>query len=438
VEIATRPPRRFLFPGRPRHLVSAETLAWRYGLVFLLGTAVVAGFMSYHIANERRLTLAHWQARLAFVADAQAQLVADWLKARGADIELVAAVSNIRALLAGSSRLGEAQRLEVERQLGAHVTRAAAAYGYVAILVLDLRGRVVARSSGAAPLAPAEIQTVAASARLGSASFELLEPAPGSRMLSLAVPISSEDGRREGGRPSGVVLVRMDPAKGLYTIFVRESALTRTGETVLFSPPARVQEPTIQPRDALRISVVGHGDLSREYAVDADGTLEFPLIGRTKAGGFTAAAFAMQLQILLEKDYLVNPQVQVAFKSPKEAARFDRGEGAYLSPLRYDAAGWSAVTRSVETMAAAAASAVDGRAGFAEATDYREVPVLAAVRWIEPAGWGLAHKVDRDEALSDFYRAGRLTGLAATLVVLAFAGLLLSLWRQHQRPASSR
>jgi hypothetical protein len=53
------------------------------------------------------------------------------------------------------------------------------------------------------------------------------------------------------------------------------------------------------------------------------------------------------------------------------------------------------------------------------------------VRWVAPPGWGLAHKVDRDEALSEFYRAGRLAGLAATLVVLAFAGLLATLWRHR-------
>jgi polysaccharide export outer membrane protein len=68
----------------------------------------------------------------------------------------------------------------------------------------------------------------------------------------------------------------------------------------------------IGPRDVLRVVVWGHDDLSKEYLVDADGTVPFPLIGRAKAAGLTTKGFAALLTTLLEKDYLVNPQVIVA------------------------------------------------------------------------------------------------------------------------------
>jgi hypothetical protein len=298
---------------------------------------------------------------------------------------------------------------------------------------------VVARSNGAPTLVAQELEAVAAAGRMGSATFEIFEPRAGARMLTVAVPLHAEERRADGRRPlAGVISVRLDPAAGLYSIFTRLSGLTRSGETILFTPPARMEEPTIRPRDALQIAVNGHNDLSRAYTVSADGTVDFPLIGPVKAGGLTTSALAMQLQMLLEKDYLVNPQVRVGFKDPKEPARFERSAGAYLSPLRYEPAGWSAVSRSLDTLAAAASSTASGGTGVADGADYREVPVLAAARWITPGGWGLAHKIDREEALADFYLGGGLTGIAATLVTLALGILLFSLWRQGRRAAAPR
>jgi polysaccharide export outer membrane protein len=71
-------------------------------------------------------------------------------------------------------------------------------------------------------------------------------------------------------------------------------------------------EYTIGPRDVLKVVVWGHEDLSKEYPVDADGFIPFPLIGRAKAVGRTTQQFAAHLKELLEKDYLVNPQVIVS------------------------------------------------------------------------------------------------------------------------------
>jgi len=64
----------------------------------------------------------------------------------------------------------------------------------------------------------------------------------------------------------------------------------------------------------LGITVWGQGDLSRDYGVDPDGFIPFPLIGRVKAAGSTPKELATQLTELLGKDYLVNPQVIVAVK----------------------------------------------------------------------------------------------------------------------------
>ncbi|OGL02458.1 MAG: hypothetical protein A3E31_15260 [Candidatus Rokubacteria bacterium RIFCSPHIGHO2_12_FULL_73_22] len=78
--------------------------------------------------------------------------------------------------------------------------------------------------------------------------------------------------------------------------------------------PTRAQEYTIGPGDILKIVVWGHEDLSREYPVTMEGYVPFPLIGRVKAIGLTTTQLARSLRDLLEKDYLVNPQVIVAVK----------------------------------------------------------------------------------------------------------------------------
>ena len=75
---------------------------------------------------------------------------------------------------------------------------------------------------------------------------------------------------------------------------------------------AWTQEYVIGAKDVLKVTVWGHEDLSKEYPVDADGTVTFPLIGRAPAAGLTTQQFAAHLKTVLEKDYLVNPQVMVA------------------------------------------------------------------------------------------------------------------------------
>jgi polysaccharide biosynthesis/export protein len=76
----------------------------------------------------------------------------------------------------------------------------------------------------------------------------------------------------------------------------------------------RAQEYTIGPGDVLKITVWGHEDLSKDYPVTLDGRVPFPLIGSVQAAGLTTSELARRLRDLLEKDYLVNPQVIVAVR----------------------------------------------------------------------------------------------------------------------------
>jgi len=99
----------------------------------------------------------------------------------------------------------------------------------------------------------------------------------------------------------------------------------------------------------------------------------------------------------------------------------------YLSPLRGGTIGFHTFPSS-STLAASVA--LDGRQTFGEFIDYRGVPVLAATRRIPETGWGLVSKIDRSEALAQYYRQCWAATGSAALLALAFGGWLFG-YRRH-------
>lgn len=89
----------------------------------------------------------------------------------------------------------------------------------------------------------------------------------------------------------------------------------------------------IGAEDVLEIKVWGHEDLSRAVTISADGYFSFPLIGRIRAGGLTVRELETKIATLLDKDYIVNPQVSVTVMEYKSKKVFILGEvakpGAY-------------------------------------------------------------------------------------------------------------
>lgn len=73
------------------------------------------------------------------------------------------------------------------------------------------------------------------------------------------------------------------------------------------------KEYTIGPENVLMIDVYYGRDknLSRKVRVSSKGFITFPLLGEVEVGGLTVADLEGKLTDLLEKDYLVNPQVSV-------------------------------------------------------------------------------------------------------------------------------
>jgi polysaccharide export outer membrane protein len=67
----------------------------------------------------------------------------------------------------------------------------------------------------------------------------------------------------------------------------------------------------VGPGDGLEVTVIGNDDLSRIPTVQTNGAILLPLLGEVQVAGLTIGEIQRKVTSLLEKDYLVNPQVVV-------------------------------------------------------------------------------------------------------------------------------
>ena len=65
------------------------------------------------------------------------------------------------------------------------------------------------------------------------------------------------------------------------------------------------------PTDLIRVEVFQEPDLLKEVRVEGDGSIVLPLIGKVPVGGMTLSDAQDYIQYLYNKDYLVNPQVNL-------------------------------------------------------------------------------------------------------------------------------
>ena len=135
-------------------------------------------------------------------------------------------------------------------------------------------------------------------------------------------------------------------------------------------PPSRSTAPAeyvAGPQDVLNIVVFGEEDLTKTVALDADGTFDYPYVGRIKAGGLTARAIGEEIAKKL-KNFYVNPQVSV------EVAKF-RSQNIFVfgqvhAPGQYPLSGNMSILQALAAAgsptAAAASYVVISRPGGSE------------------------------------------------------------------------
>jgi polysaccharide export outer membrane protein len=111
----------------------------------------------------------------------------------------------------------------------------------------------------------------------------------------------------------------------LCTVFVVLAALTAAAQSAA--------DYIIGAQDVLTIQVFDQPDLGGKYAVEADGTFSFPLIGRVKAAGMSLRAFEEDLKKKLADGYFKNPQVTVAVEQYRSQRVFVMGEVRMPGPV---------------------------------------------------------------------------------------------------------
>jgi polysaccharide biosynthesis/export protein len=106
-------------------------------------------------------------------------------------------------------------------------------------------------------------------------------------------------------------------------------------------PPASTVGSVIRPGDQLAISVYGHPDLTQSAVVQADGTIQYPLVQRVFVSGMSAAEARDALAKALQK-YVKHPIVSLAVQQQgaisvtvlgnvKNPGRFQMRNGSHLS-----------------------------------------------------------------------------------------------------------
>ena len=108
--------------------------------------------------------------------------------------------------------------------------------------------------------------------------------------------------------------------------------------------------------------------------------------------------------------------------------RAEGDEVVFLSPLRGAPLLQGFLRRPLSAITAKTGQ--EGESLSGERLDYRGVPVLSAERRLPLTDWILVSKIDRDEALEDFYQRARLEATVGACLILVFAYVLIGYRRK--------
>lgn len=93
------------------------------------------------------------------------------------------------------------------------------------------------------------------------------------------------------------------------------------------APPQATDEYIIGPQDVIAITIFDDAGLSRPaLTVDAEGTVDCPMIGRVKVAGFSAREVEKILVARYAPDYLVNPSISVMVKEFRNMVVWVQGQ----------------------------------------------------------------------------------------------------------------
>ena len=214
---------------------------WHYLLAFFAGAVLISALTGFHILEKRKATIAYWQDQQSTIAGDRARLVSNWLGERRADAELLSLNPSVQRLLwpVEESGLSGALRAEEVGHFSAFMDQIAFTHSYAAIYLIGSDGQVMARSATSESMAPAVIER----ARRVSQGHAFWVGALGQTQASsyvyfLSPVLPGARSRTEVQPPSsalGLLVLQIDPRKGLFPLLMVESVPTQSGETLLLA-----------------------------------------------------------------------------------------------------------------------------------------------------------------------------------------------------------
>ena len=131
-------------------------------------------------------------------------------------------------------------------------------------------------------------------------------------------------------------------------------ASTLVNQQATTPSPSRNVEYTVGSQDVLKITVFDEPTLSGSYRVDADGSVQYPMLGRVQAGGRMLRDIEADISKKLEDGFVRRAQVTIDVEQFRSRSIFIVGE--VRSPGKYPLTGQTTV---IEALAAAGSTTVN-------------------------------------------------------------------------------
>jgi PAS domain S-box-containing protein len=207
-------------------------------IVLAVGLAAAAAYFGLVYARgERAATVDAWRGRLAAMADDRKATVVRWVDERIRIARMMASYPTVEAVLepvpdgAGTGPVLD----ESKRHLVELLDSAVEIYGFKGCLVVDKGGSVVMGCGAVSALDAAGRTTVVEAQRRRAPVLDMSLLSDGSPIVEVVAPVSVAGASVSGpgARPTGAVVLLVDPRRWLFPFLAREPVPTETGETLL-------------------------------------------------------------------------------------------------------------------------------------------------------------------------------------------------------------
>jgi polysaccharide export outer membrane protein len=132
-------------------------------------------------------------------------------------------------------------------------------------------------------------------------------------------------------------------------------AATLVNQQATAPSPSRNVEYTVGSQDVLKITVFDEPTLSGSYRVDADGSVQYPMLGRVQAGGRMLRDIEADISKKLEDGFVRRAQVTIDVEQFRSRSIFIVGE--VRSPGKYPLTGQTTVIEALASAGSTTANA---------------------------------------------------------------------------------